>query len=205
MLFATGFLAMFTIGGITGVHFAIVPIDWQTTDTYYVVAHMHYVLFGGSFFAINAGIYYWFPKITGRYMNERLGKIHFWLSLLFMNLVFQPMFAQGMEGMLRRMYDGGAGYSLARNPDVVGTLSDTAMGWNLKISHAAWALGLAQIPFIINFFMSMRKGKKVESDNPWGSATLGFVRNPGPREGGGDARRLCGLDLLRDVAEGVGL
>src|SRR5436309_3044624 len=183
MLFALAFLPMFGIGGLTGLPLGFNFSDLHLHDTYYVIAHFHYVVAPGTIFALFAGIYFWYPKITGRYMNERLGKIHFWLSLLFMNLVFQPMFAQGMEGMLRRMYDGGAGYSLAKNPDVVGTLSDTAMGWNLKISHAAWALGLAQIPFIINFFMSMRKGKKVESDNPWGSATLEWQTPTPPPHG----------------------
>ncbi len=98
MLFAVGFVAMFTIGGLSGVHFAIVPIDWQTTDTYYVVAHMHYVLFGGTFFAILAATYYWFPKIAGRLLDERLGKWHFWLTFVGFNLTFFPMHLLGADG-----------------------------------------------------------------------------------------------------------
>src|SRR4051794_18322144 len=104
MQFAIGFLAMFTIGGISGIHFAIVPIDWQTTDTYYVVAHFHYVLFGGTFFAVNAGAYYWFPKMSGRLLSERIGMWHFWLTFIGFNLTFFPMHIVGLMGMPRRVY-----------------------------------------------------------------------------------------------------
>jgi len=117
-------------------------------------------------------------------MSEFWGKVHFWLSLIFMNAVFQPMFAQGMQGMLRRMYDGAANYSLAKvGTDAIGGLTDAIMKSNITISHAAWALGLAQIPFIINFFWSLRHGKKVTSDNPWEATTLDWQTPTPPPHG----------------------
>src|SRR3982751_5448673 len=123
MLFATAFLPMFGIGGLTGIPLAFNSADLYLHDTYYVIAHFHYIVAPGTIFALFAGIYYWYPKITGRMMSEGLGKIHFWTSLIFMNCVFQPMFAQGMAGMLRRMADGGAGYSLEKRPGLDGGLN----------------------------------------------------------------------------------
>jgi len=104
MLFAIGFVAMFVIGGLSGVTHSIVPADWQQTDTYYIVAHFHYVLFGGAIFGIFAGLYYWFPKIWGRIYSERLGKIHFWLMFIGFNLTFAPMHWLGLQGMVRRTW-----------------------------------------------------------------------------------------------------
>ena len=102
MLFALGFLSMFVIGGLSGIYLASVPIDIHASDTYFIVAHIHYVLFGGSVFTIFAGIYYWFPKMTGRMYDERLGKLHFWLTFIGFNLTFFPMHYIGTQGMPRR-------------------------------------------------------------------------------------------------------
>jgi len=183
MLFALAFLPMFGIGGLTGLPLGFNFSDIALHDTYYVIAHFHYVVAPGTIFGLFAGIYYWFPKATGRMMNEFWGRVHFWLSLIFMNLVFQPMFAQGMAGMLRRMSDGGAYYSVRTNPGIPGALSDSIIYSNVTISHAAWALGLAQIPFIINFFWSMKNGQKIASDNPWEATTLEWQTPTPPPHG----------------------
>ncbi len=183
MLFALAFLPMFGIGGLTGLPLGFNFSDIHLHDTYYVIAHFHYVVAPGTIFGLMAGIYFWYPKATGRMMNEFWGKVHFWLSLVFMNLIFQPMFAQGMAGMLRRMADGGANYSLANTPNAIGGLSDSLILRNASISHAAWALGLAQIPFIINFFVSMYNGKRVTSDNPWEATTLDWQTPTPPPHG----------------------
>ncbi|MBI3417710.1 MAG: cbb3-type cytochrome c oxidase subunit I [Verrucomicrobia bacterium] len=184
MLFVLAFLPMFGIGGLTGLPLGFNFSDIHLHDTYYVIAHFHYVVAPGTIFALFGGVYYWFPKITGRMMNEWWGKVHFWLSLVFINLVFQPMFAQGMAGMLRRMSDGGVNYSMAQNQGgVIGGLSDAMIHLNVTVSHAAWALGLAQLPFIINFFWSIKNGRKVTSDNPWESTTLEWQTPTPPPHG----------------------
>ena len=183
MLFALAFLPMFGIGGLTGLPLGFNYSDILLHDTYYVIGHFHYVVAPGTIFGLIAGIYFWYPKMTGRYMNEFWGKVHFWGSFIFMNLTFQPMFAQGMAGMLRRMADGGVGYSIANNPDAVGGLADQFVKLNANITLAAYALGLAQIPFIINLFYSISKGKKVESDNPWHSTTLEWQTPTPPPHG----------------------
>jgi cytochrome c oxidase subunit 1 len=180
MLFALAFLPMFGIGGLTGLPLGFNYADLHLHDTYYVIAHFHYVVAPGTIFALFGGIYYWYPKVTGRFMNEFWGKTHFWLSLLFMNLVFQPMFAQGMAGLNRRMADGGATY--AQRDDVIG-LAPSVLKTNVGISHAAWLLGLAQLPFIINFFWSIWKGRKVPSDNPWDATTLEWQTPTPPPHG----------------------
>ncbi len=105
MLFALGFITMFTLGGISGIMLAVIPVVIHVSDTYFVVAHIHYVLFGGSVFTIFAGIYHWFPKMTGRMYDERLGRLHFWLSFVFFNLTFGPMHLVGIDGMPRRVAD----------------------------------------------------------------------------------------------------
>src|SRR2546423_11458356 len=186
MLFVMAFLPMFGIGGLTGLPLGFNYSDLHLHDTYYVIAHFHYIVAPGTIFAMFAGIYYWLPKITGRMMNEFWGKIHFWGSLLFMNLIFQPMFAQGMAGMLRRMADGGAAYSQARVPGALGGLSNSIMHLHTYILWAAVGLGLVQIPFIINLFLSMGRGKKVESDNPWCSTTLEWQTPTPPPHGNFD-------------------
>ncbi len=183
MLFSLAFLPMFGIGGLTGLPLGFNFSDIHLHDTYYVIAHFHYVVAPGTIFALMAGIYFWYPKITGRFMNEFWGKVHFWISLIFMNLIFQPMFVQGMSGMLRRLPDGGAGYSTAINPETIGGLSDEVIALNRPISHAVWVLGLAQIPFILNFFLSMQYGRKVTSDNPWKATTLDWQTPTPPPHG----------------------
>ncbi len=183
MLFALGFLPMFGIGGLTGLPLGLAPSDIHLHDTYYIIAHFHYVVAPGTIFALFAGIYYWYPKMTGRKMNEFWGRVHFWCSFVFMNIVFMPMFAQGMKGMLRRMADGGANYSAARVPGVIDTLPNSIMGLHTWILWAAMALGLAQIPFIINLFWSIGHGEKVKSDNPWESTTLEWQTPTPPPHG----------------------
>jgi cytochrome c oxidase subunit 1 len=186
MLFALAFLPMFGIGGLTGLPLGFNASDILLHDTYYVIAHFHYVVAPGTIFGLMAGIYFWYPKVTGRFMNEFWGKIHFGASFVFMNLIFGPMFLQGLAGMLRRMSDGGATYSLEQSPGVDGALSASIIGMNKGISHAAWMLGLAQIPFIINFFWSIKRGKKVESDNPWHATTLEWQTPTPPPHGNFD-------------------
>src|SRR2546423_1166678 len=167
MLFTIAFLPMFGIGGLTGIPLAFNSADLYLHDTYYVIAHFHYIVAPGTIFAVFAGIYFWFPKATGRRMSEFWGKVHFWPSLICMNVIFLPMFLQGMLGMHRRWYDGGQGWNLAG--EKVWGLS--GFEWNTPISIAAWTMGLAQIPFIINFFWSMKRGEKVDI-NPWHATTL---------------------------------
>ena len=183
MLFALAFLPMFGMGGLTGLPLGLAPSDIHLHDTYYVIAHFHYVVAPGTIFALFAGIYYWFPKMTGRQMNEFWGRVHFWCSFVFMNIVFLPMFAQGMKGMLRRMADGGANYSAARVPGAIDTLPQSIMELHTWILWAAMALGLAQIPFIINLFWSIKHGEKVKSDNPWQSTTLEWQTPTQPPHG----------------------
>src|SRR6059036_918963 len=187
MLFALAFMPMFGIGGLTGLPLGFNFTDLHLHDTYYVIAHFHYVVAPGTIFGLFAGIYYWYPKATGRVMSEFWGKVHFWTSLIFMNLIFQPMFAQGMAGLSRRMYDGGVTYAGANDPalGVVG-VPQIFIDMNRHISWAAWCLGLVQIPFIINFFVSLKKGKPVTSDNPWGATTLEWQTPTPPPHGNFD-------------------
>jgi cytochrome c oxidase subunit 1 len=171
MFFATAFLPMFAIGGLTGLPLGLTAADIYLHDTFYVIGHFHYVVAPGTIFALMAGIYYWYPKATGRKLNETLGKIHFWTSFVAINFVFMPMFFQGMAGLSRRLYDPTI-YAHGRG---VQTL-------NVVISMGAWALGLAQLPFIVNFFMSLKNGAKV-AENPWNATTLEWAAPSPPGHG----------------------
>jgi len=173
MLFALAFLPMFGIGGLTGLPLGLAPSDIPLHDTYYVIGHFHYVVAPGTIFGLFAGLYYWFPKATGRKMNDLLGQIHFWGSFVCINIVFMPMFVQGLAGMNRRGYDGGALY--AHNAGL-------PLKLNVVIGFAAWTLGLFQIPFIINFFSSLKWGQKVDK-NPWEATTLEWSAPSPPGHG----------------------
>ena len=170
MLFALGFLPMFGIGGLTGLPLGLAPTDIPLHDTYYVIGHFHYVVAPGTILAMFAGIYYWYPKITGRTLNDLLGKIHFWGTLIFMNGIFFPMLIQGLAGVSRRLYDGGQIYDFA----------EPVIHYNEFMSISAWLLAVAQIPFIINFFWSIKKGKKVDKPNHWDATTLEWSAAPTP-------------------------
>jgi len=182
MLFALGFLPMFGIGGLTGLPLGLAVCDVYLHDTYYIIAHFHYVVAPGTIFALFAGIYFWFPKMTGRKMNEFWGRVHFWCSFAFMNIVFMPMFVQGIKGMLRRMSNGGELYSIAKVPNAIDALPGSVMQLNGVILWAAMCLGIAQIPFIINLFWSISHGEKVGT-NPWRATTLDWQTPTPPPHG----------------------
>jgi cytochrome c oxidase subunit 1 len=185
MLFAIAFLPMFGIGGLTGIPMAFNSSDTVLHDSYYIIGHFHYVVAPGTIFAVFAGIYYWFPKATGRRMNTTLGYVHFWGSLICMNLIFFPMLIQGLAGMGRRMSDGGTSYAADQlsNEGVIGALSSTVMGLNSMIAWSVLALTLFQLPFIVNFFYSIFAGRRVESDNPWQATTLEWQTPTPPPHG----------------------
>jgi cytochrome c oxidase subunit 1 len=171
MLFALAFLPMFGIGGLTGLPLGLAAPDAHLHDTYYVIGHFHYVVAPGTIFAMFAGIYHWYPKATGRTMNVALGRAHFWLSFIFMNGIFMPMMFEGMAGVSRRLFD----------PNIY-AIGEAVHGLTLMTSVSAWCLALAQIPFIINFFMSMRKKEKAV-DNPWQATTLEWATPTPPPHG----------------------
>lgn len=172
MLFALAFLPMFGIGGLTGLPLGLAPTDVPLHDTYYVIGHFHYVVAPGTILALFAGIYYWFPKATGRTMNDALGKLHFWGSLICMNGIFFPMLIQGLAGVSRRLYDGGATYAH----------SQPVLFLNEVMSWSAWMLAVFQFAFIFNFFWSIFRGVKV-SDNPWDATTLEWAAPSPPPHG----------------------
>ncbi len=155
MLFSVAFIITFTIGGISGVMHASPPVDSQHQDTYFVVAHIHYVLFGGAIMGIFSGIYYWFPKMTGRFLSESLGKLHFWLLFIGMNMTFFPMHFLGLAGMPRRIYtyDQGLDWGFWNMFATIGVVRDRPR---------------ASLIFVWNFFRTMRQPKTAE-DNPWGA------------------------------------
>jgi cytochrome c oxidase subunit 1 len=169
MLFALGFIAMFLIGGLNGVAVAVVPVDYQLTDTYFVVSHIHYVLFGGAVMGLFAGLFYWYPKFSGRLLDERLGKLQFWLFLIGLNLAFFPMHIMGLLGMPRRQY------TYAPN-----------LGWdqlNLISTIGAFILALGVIVFILNWIKTMGFTKANAGSDPWDAFTLEWATtSPPPAE-----------------------
>jgi cytochrome c oxidase subunit 1 len=171
MLFALAFLPMFAIGGLTGLPLGFAPTDLHLHDTYYVIGHFHYVVAPGSLIALLGGTYYWYPKMFGRRMSEKLGKIHFWMTAVPMNFVFFPMLIQGMYGMQRRL---AVPVEQSHNLPV--------QGWSLIIGIAAATLFVGQIPFVINFFWSLRSGE-VAGENPWNATTLEWACPSPPPHG----------------------
>lgn len=165
MLFSIGFLSMFIIGGLTGIMLAAVPIDWQVSDSYFVVAHFHYVLFGGTLFAVFAGIYYWFPKITGKMLCEKLGAWHFWLMMAGFNLTFGPMHISGLLGMPRRVpyYRPGMGLEIWNQLSTLG----------VAVQAAAFAV------MFWNIWKSLKSGADA-GDDPWDAWTLEWMTTSPP-------------------------
>ncbi len=167
LLFSVGFLLMFPIGGLSGVATAVIPFDWEITDTYFVVAHIHYVFFGGTVMGLFAAIYYWFPKMTGKLLDERLGAIHFWLVFIGLNLTFFPMHMLGLLGMPRRQWTYHAG-----------------MGWtvyNFVESVGAFIIAAGVAVFVVNLLVSLRKGARAGAD-PWDAWTLEWATTSPPPE-----------------------
>jgi len=171
LLFAAGFVSLFVIGGLSGIYMASTPVDIYIHDTYFIVGHIHYVLFGGSIFAIFSGLYYWYPKMFGRMLNEKLGVVHFILTYLAFNGVFFPMHILGVRGMMRRIYD------YTQYPH----LSDL-VGINRFMSISAFVLGAATLLFLFNFIWSRKRGV-IAGNNPWSSTTLEWSVSSPPPEG----------------------
>ncbi|MBA3366088.1 MAG: cytochrome c oxidase subunit I [Actinobacteria bacterium] len=166
MLFALGFIVVFTIGGLSGIFLAAYPFDWQVHDTYFVVAHLHYVLFGGSMFGIFAGLYYWWPKMFGRILNERLGKVHFWLTFAGFNMAFFPQHMLGLDGMARRIY----------NYRDVGQWAE----YNLVSTIGSYIMGLGILAFVVNVVITRKRGRRAGND-PWLADTLEWYTTSPPQ------------------------
>jgi len=167
LLFCLGFIALFTMGGLSGIMVAVYPIDYQAQDTYFVVAHLHYVLFGGTVFGVFAGTYYWFPKITGRMYNERLAQFHFWLLFVGFTAAFLPQHMLGLMGMQRRIYTYGE------------ERGDLFEWYNLVSTLGAFLMGIALLIFIFNASRSWRRGTRVGGD-PWKADTLEWYATSPP-------------------------
>jgi cytochrome c oxidase subunit 1 len=189
LFFASGFLATFVIGGISGVILAIFPVDWQLTDTYFVVAHLHYVLFGGSVFAIFGGLYYWFPKMSGKMLSEGLGKLSFWLMFVGFNLTFLIQHSLGMSGMPRRIYR-----------------YENAPQWgdmNLISTIGSWVLGIGVLVTVANVVISVKNGRKAGND-PWKANTLEwFTQSPPPENNFDVVPRVRSVEPMKDIRREV--
>ena len=183
--FAIGFIAIFTIGGITGIFLAVFPVDWQLNDTYFVVAHFHYVLMGGSVFTVFSGIYYWFPKMTGRMLDERAGKWSFWTMFIGFNATFFVQHALGLSGMPRRIYTYQPG-----------------LGWstyNLISTIGAFILGVGVLITILNVARSLKHGK-IAGPDPWKGNTLEwFTTSPPPVNNFDAIPRVRSVEPMRDI------
>lgn len=174
MLFSVGLIIQFTIGGLSGVTHSVAPSDTQQTDTYYIVAHFHYVLFGGAILGIFSGLYYWWPKVFGKLLNERVGKANFWLMLIGMNLTFGPMHIIGLQGQPRRMYR----WTEARAGEGFFNLGF----WNLVASVGSLVLAIGILLFFINIWVSHRKGTVASPLDPWDARSLEWLTSNPPKE-----------------------
>ncbi len=189
LYFSVGFIATFVIGGITGVMLAVFPVDWQLQDSYFIVAHIHYVLFGGSVFTIFAGLYYWFPKMSGRMMSEALGKLSFWVMFVGFNLTFLIQHSAGLSGMPRRVYD---------YPESAGW-----WGYNLASTIGSFMLGIGVMITVVNVLRSIKHGQKAGND-PWKGNTLEwFVSSPPPENNFDTIPRVRSVEPLKDIRREV--
>jgi cytochrome c oxidase subunit 1 len=189
LYYACGMIAIFLLGGITGIFLAIFPVDWQLNDTYFVVAHFHYTIFGGAIFPVLAGLYYWFPKMTGRLLNERMGKISFWFTFIGFNATFFVQHSLGLSGMPRRVYTYQPG-----------------LGWstyNLISTIGAFILAVGIILTVINVAINYKRGALAGPD-PWKGNTLEwFVPSPPPVNNIDAIPRVRSVEPMRDIRRQV--
>jgi cytochrome c oxidase subunit I len=188
LLFAVGLVAQFAFGGMTGVMLAVFPVDWQLTDTYFVVGHMHYVLFGGSAFGIMAGLYYWFPKMSGRMLSEGLGKLSFWLMVIGFNATFLPQHSAGLSGMPRR---------------IVEYHGDGLTAYNVTSTIGSFILALGVLVTVYNVVVSIRKGR-IAGPDPWRANTLEwFTPSPPPQHNFDVIPTVRSLEPMKDIRRSV--